>query len=110
MDLDPEVGQYRLSADVAGVEVNALRETLGVRPQPFPINGLLRGIVHCTGPLQEPLFSGQHFAVPHAPPLPLHPNASIPVVWLEGGAWCLSVCSNMIAHQCIQAQLGTSEV
>ena len=58
MDLDPEPGQYRFSATVPGVEVNALRETLGVRPLPFPLSGAIRGTLHCTGPLEEPAFSG----------------------------------------------------
>lgn len=59
MDLDPETGQYRLSAVVPGVEINALRSTLGVRPLPMPIAGALRGTLNCTGPLEEPLFSGE---------------------------------------------------
>jgi hypothetical protein len=58
MDLDPETGQYRFSAEVPLVEANALRETLGVRPLPQPLAGALRGALHITGPLEEPLFSG----------------------------------------------------
>ena len=58
MDLDPERGHYRLSATVPAVEANALRATLGVRPLPFSVVGALRGVVHCTGPLEEPVFSG----------------------------------------------------
>ena len=58
MDLDPETGEYRFSATVPGVEINALRETLGVRPLPFPLSGAIRGTLHCTGPLEEPAFSG----------------------------------------------------
>ena len=58
MDLDPDTGEYRFSATVPGVEVNALRETLGVRPLPFPLSGAIRGTLHCTGPLEEPAFSG----------------------------------------------------
>ena len=52
------MGQYRLSANVAHVEANDLRRTLGVRPPPLPIGGALRGIMHCTGPLEQPVFSG----------------------------------------------------
>jgi hypothetical protein len=60
MDLNPETGQYRLSAAVPGVEVNDLRRTLGMRPMPFPLGGALRGVLHCTGPLETPVFSGAH--------------------------------------------------
>lgn len=59
MDLDPETGQYRFSAEVPLVEANALRATLGVRPLPQPLAGALRGTLHVTGPLEEPLFSGE---------------------------------------------------
>lgn len=58
MDLNPKTGTYRLQANVPGVEVNALRATLGVRPIPFPVAGALRGVLHCTGPLEKPIFSG----------------------------------------------------
>lgn len=58
MDLNPETGQYRLSADVAGVEVNALRQTLAIPPMPFPLGGAVRGVLHVTGPLEAPVFSG----------------------------------------------------
>lgn len=69
MDLDPETGQYRFSATVPGVEVNALRETLGVRPLPFPVSGAIRGTLHCTGPLEEPAFSGAQRVGRSEPPL-----------------------------------------
>ena len=59
MDLDPDTGQYRISASVPGVEMNDLRKTLGVRPTPFPLGGALRGVLHCTGPLEQPVFSGE---------------------------------------------------
>ncbi len=50
---------YRLSATVLPhVEVNALRATLGVRPTPQPLCGAVRGILHCTGALEHPVFSG----------------------------------------------------
>ena len=58
MDLNPDSGEYRFQATVPEVEVNALRETLGVRPLPFPLAGALRGTLFCTGPLEEPSFSG----------------------------------------------------
>ncbi len=58
MDLNPDTGHYRLSATVPHVEVNALRATLGVRPMPFPVAGAVRGVVHCTGPLEKPVFAG----------------------------------------------------
>lgn len=48
----------RLSSTVPGVEVAALRATLGVRPVPVPLSGAARGVVHCTGPLEKPVFSG----------------------------------------------------
>ncbi len=55
----------RLSASaLPGVEVNALRATLGVRPAPQPVAGALRGVMHCTGPLEHPVFSGTAVAVP----------------------------------------------
>ena len=58
MDLNPETGQYRLSASVPGVEANDLRKTLAIRPLPFPVGGAVRGVLHCTGPLETPVFSG----------------------------------------------------
>jgi len=58
LDLDPITGQYRLSATVPGVEINALRATLGVRPTPFPVIGSVGGTLHVTGPLENPIFSG----------------------------------------------------
>jgi hypothetical protein len=64
MDLDPDTGQYRFSAEVPLVEANALRATLGVRPLPQPLAGALRGSLHITGPLEEPLFSGACLLLP----------------------------------------------
>ena len=58
LDLDPLTGHYRLSATVPGVEINALRATLGVRPTPFPVVGSVAGTLHVTGPLEKPIFSG----------------------------------------------------
>ena len=59
MDLDPERGQYRLTCSVPVVEANDLRKTLGIRPPPYPVAGALRGVVHVTGPLDQPVFAGE---------------------------------------------------
>lgn len=67
MDLNPDLGQYRLSAESDGVELNALRCTLGVRPTPFPLAGAAKGIVHVTGPLEKPVFSGTAVGIPPTP-------------------------------------------
>ncbi|KAL0030394.1 hypothetical protein WJX79_000988 [Trebouxia sp. C0005] len=56
--INPDSGQYRLSGEVAGVEVNELRKTLGVRPTPYSVGGAVRGVLHVTGPLDQPIFSG----------------------------------------------------
>ena len=56
--INPDVGQYQLSGQVAGVEVNELRKTLGVRPTPYSVGGAVRGVLHVTGPLDQPVFSG----------------------------------------------------
>lgn len=69
LGLNPEDGTYRLSAECAGVELNALRCTLGVRPTPYPAAGALKGIVHVTGPLEKPIFSGSVSAFPATPDL-----------------------------------------
>lgn len=58
LDLTPRGGQLRLTARVAPTEVNALRASLGVRPLPFPLAGAAGGLVHVTGPLEKPVFSG----------------------------------------------------
>lgn len=58
MDVNPETGQYRLSANVPSVEANDLRRTLAIRPLPFPVCGGVRGVLHVTGPLETPVFSG----------------------------------------------------
>jgi len=56
--INPDSGHYRLSGEVAGVEVNELRKTLGVRPTPYSVGGAVRGVLHVTGPLDQPIFSG----------------------------------------------------
>lgn len=63
LDLNPVSGQYRLSADVPCVEMNQLRATLGVRPTPQPVAGGVAGVLHVTGPLEKPIFSGTAWAV-----------------------------------------------
>lgn len=60
-------GQYQLSARVAGVEVNALRATLGLRPTPQPVAGAVGGVLHVTGPLEKPVFSGTAVALRPTP-------------------------------------------
>ena len=67
LDLNPEVGEYRLSASIPGVEVNQLRATLGVRPTPQPVAGAVAGVLHVTGPLEKPVFSGTAMAVRPTP-------------------------------------------
>eukprot|EP00873_Tetraselmis_striata_P029672 jgi/Tetstr1/449936/TSEL_036990.t1 len=64
LDLNPLVGQYRLSASIPSVEINTLRATLGARPLPVPVTGAVRGVLHCTGPLEYPVFSGTAITIP----------------------------------------------
>lgn len=58
MDLDPETGKYRIVATVPPVEANSIRASLGVRPLPHPVVGAVKGTLYCSGPLEEPVFSG----------------------------------------------------
>jgi hypothetical protein len=58
LDLNPLHGEYRVSASIPEVEVNALRASLGVRPTPFSVVGSVSGTMHITGPLEKPVFSG----------------------------------------------------
>lgn len=58
MDVDPDRGEYRLSAVVPAVEINTLRASMGARPIPNPVAGSAEGLIHCTGPLREPIFTG----------------------------------------------------
>lgn len=81
MDINPETGQYRLSASVPGVEANDLRRTLAIRPTPFPIGGAVRGVLHCTGPLETPVFSGACQGLP-CPALRADTDASC-LFWQE---------------------------
>lgn len=65
LDLNPLHGEYRISASVPEVEINALRATLGIRPTPFSVAGSVHGTMHVTGPLEKPVFSGHaHVARP----------------------------------------------
>ena len=66
--LDPEVGGYRLAADAAPTEINALRASLGVRPLPVPVAGGVAGSLHVSGALDAPVFSGTAVAVRPPPP------------------------------------------
>ena len=59
LDLNSAAGEYRLSAQVSPVEVNDLRETLGVRPLPRPVAGSVKGFLYCSGPLESPVFTGR---------------------------------------------------
>ena len=63
LGLDPDLGHYRLTALVPGVEINQLRATLGVRPMPFPLAGAVQGTLHVSGPLEKPVFSGTAMVV-----------------------------------------------
>ena len=63
LDLNPLHGEYRISASVPEVEVNALRASLGVRPTPFSVVGSVSGTMHVTGPLEKPVFSGHAHVV-----------------------------------------------
>ncbi|EFJ16558.1 hypothetical protein SELMODRAFT_421796 [Selaginella moellendorffii] len=58
MDVNPENGEFRLSCQVPGVEVNSLMTTLKVRPPPFPVAGAVKAVVYCRGPLDAPIFEG----------------------------------------------------
>ena len=58
IDVTPQVGEYHLSATVPSVEANDLRETLGGRPPPRALAAALKGVLHCTGPLEKPVFMG----------------------------------------------------
>ena len=58
IDIKLDDAQYRISAHVPGVDVNALSATLGARPSAFPMAGFVGGDVSVTGPLEYPVFSG----------------------------------------------------
>lgn len=75
MDLDPVTGQYRFTASVPCVEMNDLRRTLGIKPLPMPIGGALRGVLHCTGALEQPVFSGK----------PTHSRTILPLPIMQAG-------------------------
>eukprot|EP00899_Mesostigma_viride_P010244 jgi/Mesvir1/19220/Mv11528-RA.3 len=58
MDLNVQGGEYRLHASVSAVEVNELMDTFGAMPPPYPVAGWLGGVVHMTGPLEKPFYTG----------------------------------------------------
>ena len=60
-------GEYRISAQIAGVDVHDLRETLGVRPPPRPVAGAIRGFLYVGGPLEYPIFTGSAETIPPKP-------------------------------------------
>jgi hypothetical protein len=55
--VDPK-GEFRMIGDVLGVEANGLRETMAVRPPPFPLHGYIKGSLSITGELEHPVYSG----------------------------------------------------
>lgn len=60
-------GEYRISAQIAGVDLHDLRETLGVRPPPRPLAGAIRGFLYIGGPLEYPIFTGSAETIPPKP-------------------------------------------
>ena len=68
-------GEYRISAQVSGVDVHDLRETLGVKPPPRPMAGAIRGFLYVGGPLEYPIFTGSAETIP---PKPEHLSRGIP--------------------------------
>ena len=60
-------GEYRISAQVSGVDAHALRETLGVKPPPRPLAGAVRGFLYVGGPLEYPIFTGSAETIPPKP-------------------------------------------
>lgn len=57
--MNPETGEYDISADVSPTDVNAVRATLGARPLPYPAAGAVKGQFTCYGALENPIFSGK---------------------------------------------------
>lgn len=88
LGLNPAVGHYQLSASIPGVEVNALRATLGLRPTPQPVAGAVAGVLHVTGPLEKPVFSGTASAVRPTPTqlADCEPSEALAAVLAEPGA------------------------
>jgi len=60
-------GEYRISAQVSGVDVHDLRETLGVKPPPRPMAGAIRGFIYVGGALEYPIFTGSAETIPPEP-------------------------------------------
>lgn len=57
--INPETGEYDISAEVSPTDVNAVRATLGARPLPYPAAGAVKGQFTCYGALENPIFSGR---------------------------------------------------
>lgn len=57
--MNPETGEYDISAEVSPTDVNAVRATLGARPLPYPAAGAVKGQFTCYGALENPIFSGR---------------------------------------------------
>ena len=70
------------------VEVNQLRATLGVRPTPHAVAGAVSGVLHVTGPLEKPVFSGTAQAVRPTPQqlADCEPTAALAVLLAEPAA------------------------
>eukprot|EP00898_Chlorokybus_atmophyticus_P000645 jgi/Chlat1/1581/Chrsp123S00083 len=67
MDLTPKTGEYRIVGMADPVEVNALMDTFGVLPPPYPVAGHVKGVVQVTGPVEKPKFTGTAAACAESP-------------------------------------------
>ena len=81
MSIHPLTGEYRLAARVDPVELNALRETLGTRPMPYPAAGAIHGEMMITGKLDKPVYTGTAYLAPLPGAAAL--DATLPSVAME---------------------------